>query len=242
MKAVLISDLHLEENRPDITQAFEKFCEHHLEGITHFFILGDLFEVWIGDDYETDFIKHIKNVLKKISAQIDECYFQHGNRDFLMGKQFAQETGFQLLDDQYTFSLNGQNYLLMHGDSLCTLDTEYMQARMLLRSEGFKENVLGRSIEDRLLLAQQLRNTSKDANSDKSMEIMDVTPEEVVKLMEATKTDIFIHGHTHRPQVHTLHLSHNANAKRFVMSDWEKDVQYVTLNNKGTELLTFSKP
>lgn len=241
MKAVLISDLHLEENRPDITQAFVHFCEKLPEDVTHFFILGDLFEVWIGDDYETDFIKYIKKLLKSVSSRIEHCFFQHGNRDFLIGEQFSQETGFQILEEQYSFRYQEINYLLMHGDSLCTLDTEYMQARLLLRSQGFQQNVLSRSVEERLALAQQMRATSMNANSEKSMDIMDVTPEEVIKVMEARNAVVFIHGHTHRPNIHELNLHQNHKAKRIVMSDWEKDIQFATIDENGVELRTFAK-
>ena len=255
MKSILISDLHLEESRPDITEAFFSFCKERLlnekasendnadfESETEaFYILGDFFEVWIGDDYETPFIRSVKKLLKEISAKVKHCYFQHGNRDFLIGETFAKETGFKILDEEHLIDISGQNILLMHGDSLCTMDTEYMQARQLLRSEFFQKEVLGKSVEERLALAEQLRGASKEANSGKSMEIMDVTPEEVVKTLEQHKADILIHGHTHRPAMHDVATAHNPSAKRIVMSDWEDNVRYIEMSESNIELLTYHK-
>ncbi len=246
MKSILISDLHLEESRSDISAAFFAFCEQHLlndkiQDVEAFYILGDFFEVWIGDDYETPFIASIKNVLKKVSAKISQCYFQHGNRDFLISERFCAETGFKLLAEEHTFSYAGKQILLMHGDSLCTLDTEYMQARQLLRSEFFQKEVLSKSVEERLKLAAQLRSASKHANAGKTMNIMDVTPQEVINIMEKHQSDILIHGHTHRPALHDVKTAHNAQAKRIVMSDWETHIRYIEISEFNIELLTFYK-
>jgi UDP-2,3-diacylglucosamine hydrolase len=239
MKAVIISDLHLEESRGDIAEAFFSFCQKKLNDVDHFFILGDFFEVWIGDDYEDEFITSIKNQLKEISSKVKNCFFQHGNRDFLIGEKFCKEVGFKLLPEHYNFNYLGKDYLLIHGDSLCTKDVEYMQARLLLRSEQFKNDVLGKSIEERKALARQLRMASMDASSGKSMEIMDVTPEEVVKLMEVGKVDVLIHGHTHRPARHKIQLSEGKQVERIVTSDWEKEIQYVEISEQGPVLITF---
>ncbi len=241
MKAILISDLHLDEERPDITQAFKKFLNEQVldKELDSFYILGDLFELWIGDDYQHPYLLEIKTLLKKASDQIEHCYFQHGNRDFLVGELFEQETGFQVLDETHCFELPQGKVMLMHGDSLCTLDTEYMQARTFLRSEPFIKEMMAKSVEERLQIAAQLRGASKDANSNKNMDIMDVTPEEVVNLMEAEQIDFLIHGHTHRPNTHKLDLAHNSQAERIVMSDWEGLIRYTEISESGPELKSF---
>jgi UDP-2,3-diacylglucosamine hydrolase len=241
MKALFISDLHLEESRADISEAFFSFVQNKIKDIDEFYILGDFFEVWIGDDFQSPFVDSIKNELKAISSRVTKCYFQHGNRDFLVGQQFAQETGFQILDEIHSFTHNEQNIIVMHGDSLCTLDTEYMNARQILRSDLFIQDVMSKSIEERLVLAEQLRAASIDANSGKQMEIMDVTPEEVVSVMEHYKADILIHGHTHRPKVHEVATQHNPQAKRIVMSDWESTIQYIELSDEnGAQLVKYT--
>jgi len=239
MKTIFISDLHLEENRKDITDKFFAFADEKLKDIDQFYILGDFFEVWIGDDFQNPFVTSIKSALKKISTQVPECFFQHGNRDFLIGQQFANETGFQILGDIHTVPHQTLNIIAMHGDSLCTLDTEYIKIRQFLRSDRFIKDAMSKSIEDRLALAKQMRDASKDANSSKEMEIMDVTPEEVVSVMEAQQADILIHGHTHRPKIHKVQTKHNSNTQRIVMSDWENTIQYVELDEQEAKLITF---
>lgn len=239
MKAILISDLHLEESRPDITEAFFSFVDEKVKNIDQFYILGDFFEAWIGDDFESPLILSIKNLLKTISARVPECFFQQGNRDFLIGKRFAEETGFKLLGDIHPITHPALKIIAMHGDSLCTLDTEYMNIRQFLRSDLFINDVMSKTIEERLVLAKQMRDASKNANSNKAMDIMDVTPEEVISVMEAHQADILIHGHTHRPHVHSVATQHNKNAQRIVMSDWESTIQYVQIDEQGAKLLSF---
>jgi len=243
MKALFISDLHLEESRTDISDTFFAFVKEKilaLDDIEQFYILGDFFEVWIGDDFKNPFVDSIKNCLKEISQKIPQCFFQHGNRDFLIGEQFAKDTGFNILGDVATVPHPALNIIVMHGDSLCTLDTKYLQMRSFLRSELFIKDVMSKSIEDRLALAKQMRAASKDANSGKAMDIMDVTPEEVIKIMEEYHADILIHGHTHRPKVHSVATAHNKSAQRMVMSDWENKIQYVELDLQGARLLSFN--
>jgi len=242
MKAIFISDLHLDESRADISAAFKQFLQKKVlnQEVDQFYILGDLFEVWIGDDFSTPFIDDIKQDLKRVSEQVPECFFQHGNRDFLVGDGFAEETGFNILKEVHHFDLGEQSILLMHGDSLCTLDTEYMKVREFLRSNLFIQDVLSKTVEERLILAEQLRGASKDANAEKDIQIMDVTLSEVVACMEQYSADVLIHGHTHRPSVHQLSTQHQKHAQRIVMSDWEKTVQYVEINQQSIELKSFS--
>ncbi len=222
----LISDLHLEETRPDITGAFLKFLDSIQAHATALYILGDFFESWIGDDENTPLQQQIKARLKSLSESGTSLFVMHGNRDFLIGDQFCEETGATLLADPSVVNLNGLKVLLMHGDSLCTRDTAYMKFRQTIRNPAFLKTFLDRPLEDRKITAQQLRAMSQAGNQGKSMEIMDVTPEEVPKVMRKHGVHWLIHGHTHRPQIHEMNLD-GQTAKRVVLGDWDKSIWYV---------------
>ena len=156
-------------------------------------------------------------------------FFMHGNRDFLIGDLFAQETGCTILEDPCLVNLAGEPILLMHGDSLCTADTGYMKFRATIRNPAFLEPFLKRPIEERKITAQQLRAMSQANNQGKSMEIMDVTQEEVSLALDKHEVATLIHGHTHRPQI-----EQRANNKvRIVLGDWDKDVWYLKVNEQG---------
>ena len=135
MSACLISDLHLQENRPELTKAFKKFLVSHAADVDSLYILGDLFEAWIGDDYENDFITEVKFELKKYSSLGKKIYLMHGNRDFLLGDKFCDEIGGLLLDDPTTIKINDFKVILMHGDSLCTDDLDYQSFRTVVRDQ-----------------------------------------------------------------------------------------------------------
>lgn len=232
MSTYFISDLHLEESRPDIIGAFFLF----LEGIQHdakaLYILGDFFESWIGDDENTALQVNVKQNLKALSDQGCEIFFMHGNRDFLVGNVFAQETGTTLLEDPCLIDLAGEKTLLMHGDSLCTGDIGYMKFRATIRNPAFLAPFLKRSIEERKITAQQLRAMSQANNQNKSNEIMDVTPEEVIRELEDHQVQNMIHGHTHRPMIHKIEANGKA-AKRIVLGDWDKEVWYLKIDQHG---------
>jgi UDP-2,3-diacylglucosamine hydrolase len=236
MHTYFISDLHLEESRPDITDAFLKFMEA-IQGKTDaLYILGDFFESWIGDDENTALQVSIKQRLKQFTDQGAALFFMHGNRDFLIGEVFAEETGATLLKDPSVITLAGEPVLLMHGDSLCTADTGYMKFRATIRNPAFLQPFLKRPIAERKITAQQLRAMSQANNQGKSMEIMDVTQEEVDKEMQQHQINTLIHGHTHRPQIET-----RANGKvRIVLGDWDKHVWYLRVDKQGgRELLHY---
>lgn len=231
-----ISDLHLDDSRPDITAAFLGFMDRIEPEAEALYILGDFFESWIGDDEDTELQLRIKARLQAFSAQGKALYFMHGNRDFLIRELFAEQTGASILPDPSVVEINGERILLMHGDSLCTGDTGYMKFRQMIRNPAFLEPFLKRSLEDRRTTARQLREMSQANNQNKSMEIMDVTPEEVVREMHEHQVLTMIHGHTHRPKVHDLEVDGQA-AKRYVMSDWEDLIHYVCIEtNKAPEL------
>ncbi len=232
MSIFFISDLHLEEKRPDITQAFLNFMDAIQDQAEQLYILGDFFEAWIGDDENTELQVSIKSRLKAFTEAGKPLYFMHGNRDFLIGKLFEEETGAKILDDPTTVELAGEQVLLMHGDSLCTGDTSYMKFRATIRNPAFLEPFLKRPIEERKITAQQLRAMSQANNQGKSQEIMDVTPDEVIKEMAAHQVKTLIHGHTHRPMTHDIDLN-GESARRVVLGDWDSHVWYLRIDGQN---------
>jgi len=227
MTTLFISDLHLDESRPDITQAFYEFLDQRALNADELYILGDFFEVWIGDDEDTAFPSEVRKHLRKLTDNGTELFLMGGNRDFLLGKAFSDSVGATLLEDPTVIDLYGERVLLMHGDSLCTRDTEYMAFRAQARSDEFQQTLLSQPLEQRRALAKQLREQSKNMNSLKAEDIMDVTPEEVSKAMDEAQVQVMIHGHTHRPAYHPVELDHEERGERIVLGDWDKDLWWI---------------
>lgn len=226
MTTLFISDLHLEESRPDITEAFLGFLDGTASGVDQLYILGDFFESWIGDDERTPLQEQIAAALRKLRDSGTDIFLMHGNRDFLIGEDFCKRAGASLLDDPTVIDLHGTPTLLMHGDSLCTADVEYQKFRANMRNPQWQQMIRQRPLEDRQQMARQLREISMAKNQGKEEFIMDVTPEEVVKDMEAHGVQRMIHGHTHRPAVHEL-IANGLPAKRIVLGDWDKNVWWL---------------
>ncbi|WP_305967341.1 UDP-2,3-diacylglucosamine diphosphatase [Marinobacter salsuginis] len=226
MTTLFISDLHLEESRPDITEAFLGFLNGTASGVDQLYILGDFFEAWIGDDERTPLQEQIAAALRKLRDSGTDIFLMHGNRDFLIGEDFCKRAGASLLDDPTVIDLHGTPTLLMHGDSLCTADVEYQKFRANMRNPQWQQMILQRPLEDRQQMARQLREISMAKNQGKEEFIMDVTPEEVIKDMEAHGVQRMIHGHTHRPAVHEL-SANGLPAKRIVLGDWDKNVWWL---------------
>ncbi|MCM0611655.1 UDP-2,3-diacylglucosamine diphosphatase [Marinobacter sediminum] len=226
MTTLFISDLHLEESRPDITDAFMGFLKEKAMGVDKLYILGDFFEAWIGDDERTPLQEQVAASLQQLNASGTEIFLMHGNRDFLIGDDFCNRAGATLLDDPTVVDLYGTPTLLMHGDSLCTADVEYQKFRANMRSPQWQQMILQRPLADRQQMARQLREISMAKNQGKEETIMDVTPEEVVKEMEAHGVQRLIHGHTHRPAEHEL-AANGKLAKRIVLGDWDKHVWWL---------------
>ena len=220
MTVRFISDLHLEESRPDITEALLNFLRDKALKIDALYILGDFFEAWIGDDERTPLQDQVATALKEVSSSGTALYLMHGNRDFLMGDDFCDRCGGELLPDPVVVDLYGTPTLLMHGDSLCTADVEYQKFRANMRNPQWQQMFLQRSLADRQIVARQLREISMAKNQGKAETIMDVTPEEVTRVMEEHGVQRLIHGHTHRPAVHQLTAS-GAPATRIVLGDWD---------------------
>lgn len=226
MTTLFISDLHLEESRPDITEAFLGFLDGTASGVDQLYILGDFFEAWIGDDERTPLQEQIAAALRKLRDSGTDIFLMHGNRDFLIGEDFCKRAGASLLDDPTVIDLHGTPTLLMHGDSLCTADVEYQKFRANMRNPQWQQMILQRPLEDRQQMARQLREISMAKNQGKEEFIMDVTPEEVIKDMEAHGVQHMIHGHTHRPAVHEL-IANGLPARRIVLGDWDKNVWWL---------------
>ncbi|MDA9842034.1 UDP-2,3-diacylglucosamine diphosphatase [Gammaproteobacteria bacterium] len=235
MKHCFISDLHLSEKTPELTQAFLKFLNESKEACTHFYILGDLFETWIGDDDNSPFNTKIKEALSAFTANGPETFFIHGNRDFLIGDLFAKDTGIKILPDPFSFMIDGQKIVLSHGDFLCTDDVDYISFRSQVRGKDWQIAFLSKSLDERLQIAASLRSDSKAATAEKSNEITDVNNEEVINFVSKHKPDLFIHGHTHRPNIHDV-----GSSKRIVLGDWGDYGWFLTFDNQEFNLEKFS--
>lgn len=234
---LFISDLHLAPERPEITQAFFHFLDGTAKNATELYILGDFFNAWLGDDDDTpEFVEIIAKLAQY--TQHTATFLMHGNRDFLIGETFAKQTGVTLLTEPSLINVNNKQTLLIHGDSLCTLDTEYMAFRQMVRQREWQQTVLAKPLEERKSLAKQLRDTSQSMNSLKADDIMDVTPDEVIQLMTKYKTERLIHGHTHRPARHDIDINDNT-AERIVLGDWEKQGWYLMADGKNLTLISF---
>ena len=234
MKPRFISDIHLSEDNPHLTNAFKAFLNESKEACSHLFILGDLFEIWIGDDNDSSFNQEIKKALIDFTSNGPETFLMHGNRDFLLGEDFVSEVNISLLSDPYTLDINGLKIILSHGDFLCTDDADYIDFRNKVRSKEWQKDFLSKSINERNKIASSLRSHSKDATSKKSLEITDVNLETVNNFIQENKPDIFIHGHTHRPKIH----EHNS-AKRVVLGDWDKCGWYLSILENSLNLKEF---
>jgi len=223
---LFISDLHLEESRPDITGAFLSFLKEEAPGAEKLYILGDFFEAWIGDDEHTPLQEQVAAALRELSENGTSIFLMHGNRDFLLGEDFCARAGATLLDDPTLIDLHGTPTLLMHGDSLCTADVEYQKFRANMRNPQTQKLILARPLKDRQQMARQLRELSMATNRGKAEDIMDVTPDEVVRVMENHNVPQLIHGHTHRPAEHKLEVN-GETAKRIVLGDWDENVWWL---------------
>jgi len=216
---LFISDLHLQGARPDITERFFRFLETDAAQAEALYILGDLFEAWIGDDDPDEHNREVQAAMRRLTDAGVAGYFMHGNRDFLIGDAFAERTGFTLLDDPVVHDLYGTPVLLSHGDAYCTDDVEYQAFRRQSRNPAWQQQVLAMSIEQRRALAGQAREESRAAMVDKAEDIMDVNAEAVADALRESGVTTLVHGHTHRPAVHEIELN-GAPATRIVLGDW----------------------
>ncbi len=238
MAYCFISDLHLQEKKPQVTEAFLTFLDGIAKETERLYILGDLFETWIGDDLKSDLTSKIKEKFKLLHISSTSIFAMHGNRDFLIGEKFCEETGITLLEDPSKLELFGKDTLLMHGDLLCTKDVAYQEFRNTSRNPQWKKEFLDKPIEEREKITQELRTKSKKAPSQKEDEIMDVSPDAVEEIMTTHDVNLLIHGHTHRPKVHSLKINETP-AQRIVLGDWDKSAWYIWMDDESCELKQF---
>jgi len=218
---LLISDLHLQTARPDLTQAFLVFIATRARDVSALYILGDLFNVWVGDDDDAPLCKDVSQALKELAVSGTAVYLLHGNRDFLLGTRYAEECGASLLSEPYLLQHMGRTYLLLHGDVLCTRDTDYQNFRTLVRDPQWQQQFLARPLAERRAFAEQARSQSLTMSSNKPSDIMDVTQGAVEQVLLEQQVPTMIHGHTHRPAVHQF-TSNDLAYERIVLGDWDK--------------------
>jgi len=242
-KTLFISDLHLDADNPVITATLLEFLETDTADCDALYILGDLFEAWVGDDDENALNNTVATSLHELSSTGVAIYMMHGNRDFLIGEKYAQRCGATLLDDPAVIDCHGKRLALLHGDSLCTRDSEYMKFRQMVRSSRWRQEFLDKSLVERHMIAQQARLQSKEANSNKASDIMDVTHHEVIKLLHKLQVNYMVHGHTHRPAIHTIRLQEPINgsteAQRLVLGSWDHKGWVLEVSNDDFNLRHF---
>lgn len=220
MPTYFISDLHLEDSQPHITQLFLTFIKNEAIYADAVYILGDLFEVWIGDDYQSEFIHSIKKALHQLSERGIQLYFMPGNRDFLLGRNFLQQIGGQLLTDPTVINLYGIPSLLMHGDSLCIDDISYMNFREKVRNPTHQKIFLQLPLFLRKGIARFLRGLSQNRSRKNNYHFIDANESEIKKLMKQYKVQLLIHGHTHKPTIQYF-FENQQMLGRIVLGDWE---------------------
>jgi UDP-2,3-diacylglucosamine hydrolase len=216
---LFIADLHLDPARPAITDLFLDFLATEARAASALYILGDLFEAWVGDDDDAPHHRPVVTALRDLSTSGTSVWFAHGNRDFLLGESFAAASGAQLLGEETVIDLYGTATLLMHGDTLCTDDTAYLAFRAQVRDPAWQREFLAKPLAERRQIAQGLRERSAASTRDKPAEIMDVNAATVAQTMIAAGVRQLIHGHTHRPAIHEFELE-GQTARRIVLGDW----------------------
>ena len=234
MTALFISDLHIDHTRGNVLAGFETLLER-CGDYDAIYILGDLVEVWVGDDDDGPTADAIRAALSR-AAKESAVNVMRGNRDFLFGDRFATDTGATLVDDPTVVDVDGQRVLLAHGDAYCTGDLEYQAARRQLRSEAWIAGVLAMGLAERRALAASLRARSIAANEQKAANIMDVTPSAIDAAMAEADVDLMVHGHTHRPGIHVL----RGGRRRIVLGDWDRCGWKLTLADGEADLSCFA--
>lgn len=244
MPTLFVSDLHLDRAWPQITEQFLEFLASEARTAQALYILGDLFEAWLGDDDPDPDKRRVIAALRALTDAGVPAYFIHGNRDFLIGQRFSRETGVQLLADGTHVELYGQRVLLMHGDTLCTDDTAYQRLRRIVRNPLVQFTLRHLGLKQRQRLAERMRAGSKAhiATMDKAApQIMDVNSDAVVRTFQQAAVDIIVHGHTHRPAIHEVALPDRIGT-RIVLGDWYDQGSVLRWDEQGFELAGLQRP
>jgi UDP-2,3-diacylglucosamine hydrolase len=239
-RLLFISDLHLQETRPDITEALLRFLNEQTGQCQALYILGDLFEMWIGDDAWEPLAQRVAAALKAFADAGARVYLMHGNRDFLIGDQFAAACGAELLPDPSVIDSALGPLLISHGDALCTDDVDYQNFRRQVRDPAWQQAFLARGLSERRAFAEQARQQSRQATAGKDAGIMDVNQDAVHRCLATHQQCRLLHGHTHRPDFHEIALSEpiqgQTKAWRLVLGDWDRQAWFADLDNNGVEL------
>lgn len=236
-ETLFVSDIHLDDLRPAITSLFLDFLKESAYHAETLYILGDLFEVWIGDDDTSSLNLKIISALHQLTISGTQAFLIHGNRDFMIGKKFEDASGCKIIPDPTVINLYGTDTVLMHGDTLCTDDTEYMEFRTMVRDPAWQNEFLGRPIQERKNIASKLREQSKTKTQGKPIELMDVAQKTVVETLIKYNAQHMIHGHTHRPDTHQFTLN-NKPAQRIVLGDWYQNGSVLRCTKKECRLET----
>ena len=240
MTLLVVSDLHLDSARPEIARQFEGFLSGRARAARALYILGDLFEVWIGDDDPDPHKRAVIAALRALSDSGVKLYFMHGNRDFLLGQRFCRETGGELLTDPSIASAHGRRVLLTHGDALCTDDGPYQRLRALVREPRWQKQFLALSVAQRETLAAEARAGSKAHTSGQPAMLMDVNAGAVERVFLEAGVDTLVHGHTHRPGVATS-LVDGRTRTRIVTGDWYTQGSVLEWDDEGLRLESLAR-
>lgn len=235
MTTLFISDVHISPDRPEITQQLLEFLEREAAEAEALYILGDLFEVWVGDDDPEPENHRVVHALHDLTRSGLRCCFMAGNRDFLTGQVFADHSGCEILEDPTVVDLYDQPVLLLHGDTLCTQDHEYQRFRRMVRSEDWQQHFLEKPVHHRLAMARQARDASMQHTAAKPAEIMDVSQSAVESVMREHDVYTMVHGHTHRPDIHRFELDGHP-AARVVLGDWHAAGSVLRWSRDGMNL------
>ncbi len=240
---LIVADIHLQQDSShSINKAFKSFLETEAPKSEALYILGDLFEMWVGDDIGIELYSEIINLLAELTQQGLPIYLQYGNRDFLMREEFFGKTGIILLDDIVEIELYQTSYLLLHGDTLCTEDRGYQRMRRLFRNKIFQWFFLHLCKKRRLAFGNRVRHSSEQQSGTKNAQIMDVNQQAVIDLFEQyPHISNMIHGHTHRPMLHKIETNHRT-LKRWVLGDWRPQAKIIRVNSNGPELIDYPDP
>ena len=243
---LFISDLHLQDRSPVLTNALVRFLAEQSGSCGALYILGDLFEVWLGDDARGSCVDRVSDALRDFTKSGSKLFLMHGNRDFLIGNSFAAQCGAQLIQEPYRLGTGHGDIILLHGDSLCTDDLEYQHFRNLVRTVQWQSEFLSRSLEERAQFAQQARAQSQESVANKTEEVLDVNQQAVLDCFEFNSCPRLLHGHTHRPAVHAVPLEQPIDGKleatRMVLGDWGTLGWYAIVSDDKWELRHFNIP
>ena len=240
MATLFISDLHIDASRGDITEQFLKFLKTEANGAAALYILGDLFESWIGDDAPDAAQSAVIAGLHELTSSGVPCFVMHGNRDFLLAAEFSRASGARLLPDPLIATLYGEPVLVMHGDALCTDDRAYQRLRATVRDAAWQRQFLALSIEARRALAGAARAGSQAHTAAMENTITDVNSDSVAAALRAAGTATLLHGHTHRPAIHALEVDGKPRT-RIVLGDWYHQGSVLRWDHDGPELRSLAR-